>query len=131
MADSLNLGHNGVTHANGRDETNTFRIAQKQLDLVAEMIHLDPCVHAVLREPKRELTVNFPVTLFACGSVYTRSPPAAVNEPLSFTTFTEIVCGRPSSNNPANGVRFTRYGARFSVWIPGIGRHHKGSIPPV
>lgn len=63
MADSLNLGHNGVTHANGRDETNTFRIAQKQLDLVAEMIHLDPCVHAVLREPKRELTVNFPVTL--------------------------------------------------------------------
>lgn len=70
MSDSSNAGHNGVTHgdgvgtaANGRDETNTFRIAQKQLDLVAEMIQLDPCVHAVLREPKRELTINFPVIL--------------------------------------------------------------------
>lgn len=67
MADSLETGHNGVARANGTvsngEEMNTFRIAQKQLDSVAEIIHLDPCVHAVLREPKRELTVNFPVTL--------------------------------------------------------------------
>jgi glutamate dehydrogenase (NAD(P)+) len=36
--------------------------AQGELDAAAERLHLDPGMHAVLRVPKRELTVNFPVT---------------------------------------------------------------------
>src|SRR5579883_623705 len=69
MTGHSNGNHNGVASVNGApsapngEETNSFRIAQSQLDAVAELIHLDPCCHAVLREPKRELTVTFPVTL--------------------------------------------------------------------
>ena len=36
--------------------------AQGELDGAAERLHLDPGMHRVLRVPKRELTVNFPVT---------------------------------------------------------------------
>jgi glutamate dehydrogenase (NAD(P)+) len=36
--------------------------AQNELDGAAERLHLDPGMHRVLRVPKRELTVNFPVT---------------------------------------------------------------------
>jgi glutamate dehydrogenase (NAD(P)+) len=36
--------------------------AQGELDGAAERLHLDPGMHRVLRDPKRELTVNFPVT---------------------------------------------------------------------
>jgi glutamate dehydrogenase (NAD(P)+) len=36
--------------------------AQRDLDAAAERLHLDPGMHRVLRMPKRELTVNFPVT---------------------------------------------------------------------
>ncbi|HEX2844496.1 MAG TPA: Glu/Leu/Phe/Val dehydrogenase [Candidatus Limnocylindria bacterium] len=36
--------------------------AQGELDAAAERLHLDPGMHRVLRVPKRELTVNFPVT---------------------------------------------------------------------
>ncbi len=36
--------------------------AQNELDLAAERLHLDEAMHRVLRVPKRELTVNFPVT---------------------------------------------------------------------
>ncbi|HUF07192.1 MAG TPA: Glu/Leu/Phe/Val dehydrogenase [Candidatus Binatia bacterium] len=36
--------------------------AQSELDAAAERLHLDPGMHKVLRVPKRELTVNFPVT---------------------------------------------------------------------
>jgi glutamate dehydrogenase (NAD(P)+) len=36
--------------------------AQGELDMAAERLHLDPGMHKVLRVPKRELTVNFPVT---------------------------------------------------------------------
>lgn len=36
--------------------------AQGELDEAAERLHLDPGMHRVLRVPKRELTVNFPVT---------------------------------------------------------------------
>ena len=36
--------------------------AQGELDEAAERLHLDPGMHKVLRVPKRELTVNFPVT---------------------------------------------------------------------
>jgi glutamate dehydrogenase (NAD(P)+) len=35
---------------------------QGELDTAAERLHLDPGMHKVLRVPKRELTVNFPVT---------------------------------------------------------------------
>ncbi|HEX5322578.1 MAG TPA: Glu/Leu/Phe/Val dehydrogenase [Capsulimonadaceae bacterium] len=70
MTGNTNGAHNGVSSpnggpgaSNGHEEMNSFKIAQTQLDAVADMIHLDPCVHAVLREPKRELTVTFPVTL--------------------------------------------------------------------
>jgi glutamate dehydrogenase (NAD(P)+) len=35
---------------------------QAELDAAAERLHLDPGMHKVLRVPKRELTVNFPVT---------------------------------------------------------------------
>jgi len=36
--------------------------AQSELDEAAERLHLDPAMHRVLRAPKRELAVNFPVT---------------------------------------------------------------------
>ncbi|MDQ2674809.1 MAG: glutamate dehydrogenase, partial [Chloroflexota bacterium] len=36
--------------------------AQGELDAAAERLHLDAGMHKVLRVPKRELTVNFPVT---------------------------------------------------------------------
>lgn len=36
--------------------------AQGELDATAERLHLDEGMHRVLRVPKRELTVNFPVT---------------------------------------------------------------------
>jgi glutamate dehydrogenase (NAD(P)+) len=38
-------------------------MALSQLDRVAELIRLDPGIHQVLRYPKRELTVNFPVNM--------------------------------------------------------------------
>ena len=37
--------------------------AQAEVDRAAERLGLDPGMHRVLRVPKRELTVNFPVTL--------------------------------------------------------------------
>jgi glutamate dehydrogenase (NAD(P)+) len=43
------------------ENQSSFSMAQQQLATVAEKINLDPNVHAVLREPKRELTVHFPV----------------------------------------------------------------------
>src|SRR5918992_337950 len=36
--------------------------AQSEVDAAAERLHLDEGMHRVLRVPKRELTVNFPVT---------------------------------------------------------------------
>jgi glutamate dehydrogenase (NAD(P)+) len=36
--------------------------AQRELDRAAERLDLDPAMHEVLRHPKRELTVHFPVT---------------------------------------------------------------------
>lgn len=38
-------------------------VAQRQLDLAAEKLNLDPNVHAILREPARVLEVNFPVRM--------------------------------------------------------------------
>jgi glutamate dehydrogenase (NAD(P)+) len=40
-----------------------FNMALKQLDDVAEKINLDPNLHAVLRQPERELTVAVPVEM--------------------------------------------------------------------
>jgi glutamate dehydrogenase (NAD(P)+) len=37
--------------------------AQAELDMAAERLGMDPGMHRVLRVPKRELAVNFPVTL--------------------------------------------------------------------
>ncbi|MFO1540309.1 MAG: Glu/Leu/Phe/Val family dehydrogenase [Chloroflexota bacterium] len=42
---------------------NAWRIAQHQFDLAAERLDLDPGLRAVLREPRRELTVHFPVRM--------------------------------------------------------------------
>ncbi|HEY5628318.1 MAG TPA: Glu/Leu/Phe/Val dehydrogenase [Candidatus Limnocylindrales bacterium] len=40
---------------------NAWQVAQRQFDLAAEMLSLDPGLRRVLREPRRELTVHFPV----------------------------------------------------------------------
>lgn len=38
-------------------------MALSQLDAIAQVMHLDPDVHEILRNPKRELTVHFPVRM--------------------------------------------------------------------
>lgn len=48
---------------NHKEELNPFKIAQQQLDHAAEIMKLDPGVHAVLREPMRELHVTIPVKM--------------------------------------------------------------------
>ncbi|MHB8460281.1 MAG: Glu/Leu/Phe/Val family dehydrogenase [Candidatus Limnocylindrales bacterium] len=40
---------------------NAWEIAQRQFDLAADRLNLDPGLRRVLREPRRELTVHFPV----------------------------------------------------------------------
>src|SRR5574338_758282 len=47
----------------GPTSENTWRVAQEALDLAAQRLELDPGMHAVLREPKRELVVSFPVRM--------------------------------------------------------------------
>ncbi len=42
---------------------NIWAVAQAQFDHAAELLDLDPGMRRVLRVPKRELTVNFPVTM--------------------------------------------------------------------
>jgi glutamate dehydrogenase (NAD(P)+) len=42
---------------------NPFEISQRQLDMAAEKLNLDPEVHALLREPMRTLEVHFPVRM--------------------------------------------------------------------
>ena len=42
---------------------NIWAVAQQQFDEAAEKLDLDPGLRRVLRVPKRELTVNFPVTM--------------------------------------------------------------------
>ena len=42
---------------------NVWTTAQRDLDVAAERLDLDPGMHRVLRVPKRELEVHFPVTL--------------------------------------------------------------------
>ncbi|WP_395145427.1 Glu/Leu/Phe/Val dehydrogenase [Armatimonas sp.] len=45
------------------EHLDSFAMAQQQLATVATKINLDPNVHEVLKHPKRELTVNFPVSM--------------------------------------------------------------------
>ncbi len=45
------------------DKRNPFEIAQRQLDEAAEILGLDPGMHAFLREPMRELHVSLPVRM--------------------------------------------------------------------
>lgn len=45
------------------EQDNPFRIAQQQLDEAAELLGLPQSIHAALRVPQRELTVNFPVKM--------------------------------------------------------------------
>ncbi|MBI2320674.1 MAG: Glu/Leu/Phe/Val dehydrogenase [Chloroflexi bacterium] len=40
-----------------------YETALAQLDAVAHLLNLDPGLHAMLRQPKRELTVHFPVRM--------------------------------------------------------------------
>ena len=42
---------------------NAWQVAQRQFDLAAEKLNLDPGLRRVLREPRRELTVHFPVKM--------------------------------------------------------------------
>ena len=42
---------------------NPWEIAQRQFDLAADHLNLDPGLRQVLREPRRELTVHFPVKM--------------------------------------------------------------------
>ena len=42
---------------------NPFETAQKQIDIVADLIGLNGGIREVLKHPKRELTVNFPVRM--------------------------------------------------------------------
>ncbi|MCL5984416.1 MAG: Glu/Leu/Phe/Val dehydrogenase [Candidatus Thermoplasmatota archaeon] len=44
-------------------ENNPFEIAKKQIDIVAKVINLNDGVRDILKSPKRELTVNFPVRM--------------------------------------------------------------------
>jgi glutamate dehydrogenase (NAD(P)+) len=45
------------------EELNPFAIAQKQLDMAAEIMQLDPALHELLRWPIRELHVTLPVRM--------------------------------------------------------------------
>jgi glutamate dehydrogenase (NAD(P)+) len=50
-----------MTTENTTAPINAWQVAQHQFDLAAEMLNLDPGLRRVLREPRRELTVHFPV----------------------------------------------------------------------
>ena len=45
------------------EETNPFKIAQQQIDIVANYLNLKKGIHEFLRWPQRELRVNFPVKM--------------------------------------------------------------------
>jgi len=60
MATAMKAAPAGPAEADG---LNIWDMARSQLDRVAELIRLDAAIHEVLRYPKRELTVNFPVNM--------------------------------------------------------------------
>ena len=45
------------------EKLNPFKIAQQQLDEAAAILKLEPGIHALLREPRRELHVTIPVKM--------------------------------------------------------------------
>src|SRR5271170_1169967 len=47
----------------GSETINPFETAKQQVDIVADILGITPGVREVLKHPKRELTVNFPVRL--------------------------------------------------------------------
>ena len=47
----------------GVQRPNPFDVAVAQFEAAADRLNLDPAMRAVLREPKRELIVNFPVRM--------------------------------------------------------------------
>jgi len=51
-----------TSHQGAKQSRNLWAIAQSQFDAAAERLHLDDAMRRVLRVPKRELTVNFPLT---------------------------------------------------------------------
>src|SRR5437764_1093151 len=54
-----------MTIVNERPEVsqNAWEMALMQLDTVAGLLRLEPGMHDLLRHPKRELTVHFPVRM--------------------------------------------------------------------
>ena len=50
-----------MTTEHAAAQINVWSVAQQQFDLAAERLNLDPGLRRVLREPRRELTVHFPV----------------------------------------------------------------------
>ena len=52
-----------MTTENMAAQINPWEVAQRQFDLAAERLHLDDAMRRVLREPRRELTVHFPVKM--------------------------------------------------------------------
>lgn len=52
-----------VTNKTQTEELNPFRIAQAQVDKIADMLNLDRGTHALLREPMREIHVSLPVKM--------------------------------------------------------------------
>jgi len=46
-----------------RKSSNLFEMAQAQLDEAAGILHLEPGIHAILREPMRELRISIPVKM--------------------------------------------------------------------
>src|SRR5688572_1938479 len=51
------------TAASPAETDNPFEMAREQLAIVADKIDLDPAIHELLRYPKRELSVHFPVVM--------------------------------------------------------------------
>ncbi|MCI4369136.1 MAG: Glu/Leu/Phe/Val dehydrogenase [Thermoplasmata archaeon] len=45
------------------EAVNPFETAKRQIDIVADILGLDSGIRAILKAPKRELTVNFPVRM--------------------------------------------------------------------
>jgi glutamate dehydrogenase (NAD(P)+) len=60
-AETHRLWEEPMTHAPTLPLTNPFHAAQSQLDEAARLLDLEPALHALLREPERELTARFPV----------------------------------------------------------------------
>lgn len=52
-----------MTTDHGTSALNPWHIAQRQFDLAADKLNLDEGLRRVLREPRRELTVHFPVKM--------------------------------------------------------------------